>query len=143
MSYDIDTTKIKPGHIFEDIEEYIQTNELKWELKEQEDEVDDIMGEDDPTATKPKHLRVTIQPDTIEGGEERDLVKGFDSITTVEIKFYQIDEGKARVQIVPTKGDIQHWKQFFVNPDNGLKNQWIENGTLIQHQTGELVAAAE
>lgn len=73
--------------------------------------------------------------------EERDVVKGFDTETVVEIKFYQNGENSARVQIQATKGDHAAWKQFFVNEDNGLKNQWISNGTLIQYQTAEIAVA--
>jgi hypothetical protein len=89
--------------------------------------------DDDEGAQKAKHIRITIQPDGIDGGEERDVVKGFDTETTVEIKFYQNGESSARVLIQATKGDHAAWKQFCVNEDNGLKNEWIQNGTLIQY----------
>ena len=48
MSYDIPSA-IKPGMIFDDIEEYIESNELKekWILTENEDEADDILDSDE------------------------------------------------------------------------------------------------
>ena len=67
MSYEINTYKIQPGHIWDDIEEYIEQNELKgkWELTENEDEADDIMDDDEAEAEKPKHIRLTINPDVV------------------------------------------------------------------------------
>lgn len=140
ISTEINLESIKPGTIWDDIQEYIQENELseKWAISENVDDADDIMDDDDAQAEKNKHIRITIQPDGIDGGEERDVVKGFDSETIVEIKFYQNGDSSARVHIQATKGDHAAWKQFFVNEDNGLKKQWIGNGTLIQHQTQEL-----
>lgn len=142
-SYDVLTELIKPGHIWDDLEEYINENSLQeqWELAETEDAADDIMDDDDASVEKPKHIRITIKPDSISGAEERDDVKGFDSQTVVEVKFFKKDDTTARIQIQATQGDIQHWKQFFTKEDTGLKQQWIGNGTVIQHQTQELVAA--
>lgn len=55
---------------------------------------------DDEEATeKNQHIRVTIPSDGINDAEERDQVKGFDSETVVEIKFFQKDESTVRVQI--------------------------------------------
>jgi len=79
------------------------------------------MDDDDAQAEKEKHIRLTIQPDGIDDSEERDEVKGFDSETVVEIKFFQKDADTARVHIQATKGDHAHWKQFFSNEDTGLK----------------------
>lgn len=79
------------------------------------------MDDDDEKAAKPKHIRLTIKPDSISGEEERDDVKGFDSQTVVEIKFFKKDDTTARIQIQATQGDIQHWKQFFTKEDTGLK----------------------
>lgn len=122
-SYDVLTQLIQPGHIWDDLEEYINENSLteKWELAETEDAADDIMDDDDEKAAKPKHIRLTIKPDSISGEEERDDVKGFDSQTVVEIKFFKKDDTTARIQIQATQGDIQHWKQFFTKEDTGLK----------------------
>lgn len=86
-------------------------------MTENEDEADDIMDNDAEDAVKSKHIRVTIQPDKIDGAEERDEVKGFDTETVVEIKFYQKDETTYRIQVQATKGDINHWKQYFTNED--------------------------
>lgn len=132
MAYDINLDTIKPGTIWDDIEEYIQMNELteKWILTENEDETDDIMDDDEEGQTRSKHIRLTIKPDEIDGAEERDEVKGFDSETVVEIKFFKKDDSTARVHIQATKGDIQHWKQSFTQ-ENGLKKEWISNGTII------------
>lgn len=49
MAYDINLDTIKPGTIWDDIEEYIQINELteKWILTENEDEADDIMDDEE------------------------------------------------------------------------------------------------
>lgn len=93
MSYDIPES-IKPGMIYDDIEEYIETNELKekWVLTENEDEADDILDSDDAAVEKDKHIRVTIKADTIDDGEERDEVKGFDQETIVQIKFFKKDD---------------------------------------------------
>lgn len=93
MSYDIPGA-IKPGMIFDDIEEYIESNELKdkWILTENEDEADDILDSDDAEVQKDKHLRLTIKADTIDDKEERDEVKGFDQETIVQIKFYKKDD---------------------------------------------------
>ena len=72
----------------------------KWTLTENEDESDDIMDDDEEEGqTKSKHIRLTIKPDEIDGAEERDEVKGFDSETVVEMKFFKKDESTARVQI--------------------------------------------
>ena len=141
MAYEIPNA-IKPGMIWDDIEEYIDSNELKdkWALSENEDEADDIMDDDDAAVEKDKHIRLTIKPDTIDAGEERDEVKGFDAETTIEIKFFKKDEATSHVQIVVTKGDHAHWKQIFTKED-GLKSEWIKNGTMIQYQNPELVAA--
>ena len=99
MSVDIMTDNITPGTIFDDIQEYIENNGLeKWAIDEQDDEADDIM-DDDEEETKQKHIRLTIQSDEIDGAEERDEVKGFDSETVVEIKFFKVEDNKARVQI--------------------------------------------
>lgn len=116
MSYDINTDTIKPGTIWDDLQEYIESNELgeKWALTEAEDDADDIMDDETEGAQKAKHIRITIQPDGISGEEERDDVKGFDAETTVEIKFFKKDDTTARVHIQATKGDIAHWKQTFV-----------------------------
>lgn len=126
-AYDVLTELIKPGHIWDDLEEYIETNNLKeqWELTEAEDAADDIMDDDDASAEKQKHIRITIKPDSISGEEERDDVKGFDSQTVVEIKFFKKDDTTARVQIQATQGDISHWKQIFTKEDEGLKYQLI------------------
>ena len=58
------TDTIKPGTIWDDIEEYIQMNELteKWALTENEDDADDIM-DDEEEETRAKHIRLTIQAD--------------------------------------------------------------------------------
>merc|ERR1719498_386596 len=100
-SYDILTELIKPGHIWDDIEEYIEENGLKeqWELTEAEDAADDIMDDDDEKAERQRHIRITIKPDAISGAEERDDVKGFDSQTVVEIKFFKKDDTTARIQV--------------------------------------------
>lgn len=122
-SYDILTDLIKPGHIWDELEEYIELNQLKeqWELTEAEDVADDIM-DDDKATEKQKHIRITIKPDAISGAEERDDVKGFDSQTIVEIKFFKKDDTTARVQIQATQGDISQWKQYFTKEDEtGLK----------------------
>ena len=121
IAYDINLETIKPGTIWDDIEEYILENELneKWALEEVEDAADDIMDDDEQT-DKDKHIRITIQPDEISGEEERDVVKGFDVETIVEIKFYQKDDQTARVHIQAIKGDQAAWKQFFTD-ENGLK----------------------
>lgn len=74
-----------------------------------EDDADDIMDDDD-TKERPKHIRITIKPSGISGAEERDDVKGFDTETIVEIKFFKKDESTARVQIQATKGDHAYWK---------------------------------
>jgi len=72
----------------------------KWTLTENEDESDDIMDDDEEEGqTKSKHIRLAIKPDEIDGAEERDEVKGFDSETVVEMKFFKKDESTARVQI--------------------------------------------
>jgi len=97
LSVDIMTDLIKPGTIYDDIQEYIETNELeKWTVDEVDDEVDDII-DDDEAETKAKHIRLTIAKDEIDGAEERDEVKGFDSETVVEIKFFKVDDSTARV----------------------------------------------
>jgi hypothetical protein len=56
------TDNIKPGVIWDDIEEYIEEKELKeqWALEEVEDAADDILDDDDASAEKPKHIRITI-----------------------------------------------------------------------------------
>merc|ERR1712227_1045024 len=112
MAYDINIDLIKPGTIYDDVEEYIHENGLdeKWALTEEEDAADDIMDDDTEDAQKFKHIKLTIQPDGISGEEERDEVKGFDVETVVEIKFYQKDEQTARVHIQAVKGDHAHWK---------------------------------
>jgi hypothetical protein len=58
------TDLIKPGTIWDDIEEYIQMNDLKdkWVLTENEDDADDIM-DDEEEETRAKHIRLTIQGD--------------------------------------------------------------------------------
>jgi len=71
------------------------------------------MDDDEETAEKPKHIRLTIKADAIAEGEERDDVKGFDQDTVVEIKFFKKDDTTVRVQIQPTQGDLAHWKQYF------------------------------
>ena len=121
MAYDIILDQIKPGTIWDDIEEYIENNGLteKWALTEDEDAVDDIM-DDDEQQDKPKHFTITIKPDEIDGAEERDEVKGFDKETVVEIKFFRKDDQTARVHIQAVKGDVAHWKQTFTN-EEGLK----------------------
>lgn len=135
MAYDCPLSTIKPGHIWDDIEEYIEVNELKdqWALTEQDDVADDILDDDAEDAVKSKHMRITIKPDAISGEEERDDVKGFDQETTVEIKFFKKDDTTARIHIQATKGDMAHWKKIFTNDETGLKNQWISNGTVIVH----------
>lgn len=95
--------------------------------------------DDDESTEKPKHIRITINSDAINDTEERDEVKGFDSQTVVEIKFYKKDKDTTRVQIVPTKGDINHWKQYFAK--EGLKDNWIQNGTLIQAMNPDIAVA--
>jgi hypothetical protein len=142
-AYEVLTENIKPGHIWDDLEEYIETYELKdqWTVEETEDVADDIMDDDDASVEKPRHIRITIKPDQISAQDERDEVKGFDTQTEVEIKFFKKDDTTARIQIQATKGDISHWKQYFTKEETGLKQQWISNGTVIQHQTQELVAA--
>lgn len=77
-----------------------------WAVTEQDDDADDIMDNDDEEAEKAKHIRLTIAADNIDGAEERDVVKGFDSETVVEIKFFKVDETKTRVMINAIKGDI-------------------------------------
>lgn len=99
------------------------------------------MDDDEEGQTKSKHIRLTIKPDEIDGAEERDEVKGFDSETVVEMKFFKKDDTTARVHIQAVKGDIQHWKTSFTNEDTGLKKQWISNGTVIQFQNPEIAAA--
>jgi len=78
----------------------------KWTLTENEDEADNIMDDDEEGQTKSKHIRLTIKPDEIDGAEERDEVKGFDSETVVEMKFFKKDDTTARVHIQAVKGDI-------------------------------------
>ena len=108
MSVDIDSANnINPGTIFDDIQEYIEDQNLEgWAVTEQDDEADDIIDDDDQDATKNKHIRLTIPQDKIDGAEEREVVKGFDSETVVEIKFFKVDETKTRVMINAIKGDI-------------------------------------
>ena len=65
-------------------------------MDEVDDEVDEII-DDDEADTKAKHIRLTIAKDEIDGAEERDEVKGFDSETVVEIKFFKVDDSTARV----------------------------------------------
>lgn len=62
---EVNTESIKPGHIWDDLEEYIENNELKdqWTLEEAEDAADDIMDDDDASAEKPRHIKITIKPD--------------------------------------------------------------------------------
>ena len=109
MSYDINIETIKPGTIWDDLMEHIETNELKWTLEEKEDTADDIM-DDDEGEEKPKHIRLTIPADAIADEDERDDVKGFDSETVVEIKFFKKDDTTVRLHIQATQGDIPHWK---------------------------------
>jgi len=94
LSFDINSETIKPGMIYDDIDEHIQDNNLteQWGLAECEDEADDIIDDDEEGATRGKHIRLTIKPDQISDTEERDDVKGFDSETVVEIKFFKKDE---------------------------------------------------
>ena len=49
LSYDINTETIKPGTIWDDLQDYIESNELteKWALTEAEDDADDIMDDDE------------------------------------------------------------------------------------------------
>jgi hypothetical protein len=49
LSVDINLDTIKPGTIFDDIQEYIEVNELseKWAIAECEDDADDIMDDDE------------------------------------------------------------------------------------------------
>jgi hypothetical protein len=65
LCVDIDTGAIKPGTIYDDIEEYITDNNLKkqWAIDEQDDEADDIMDSDDKEEAKPRHIRLTIKAD--------------------------------------------------------------------------------
>jgi len=64
LSFDINAETIKPGMIWDDLEEHITDNTLeeKWKLEECEDGADDIMDDDEATE-KPKHIRLTIQAD--------------------------------------------------------------------------------
>jgi len=62
ISCEINLDSIKPGTIWDDIQEYIEENELseKWTLSENVDDADDIMDDDDAQAEKSKHIRITI-----------------------------------------------------------------------------------
>jgi hypothetical protein len=66
-------------------------------------------------------------------------VKGFDYETVVEIKFFQKDDDTVRVQIQPTKRAVNHWQQYLTRA--AMKDNWIQNGTIIVHQNPEIAVA--
>jgi hypothetical protein len=95
--------------------------------------------DDDDAKEKNTHIRITIPSDGINDTEERDTVKGFDYETVVEIKFFQKDDDTVRVQIQPTKRAVNHWQQYLTRA--AMKDNWIQNGTIIVHQNPEIAVA--